>query len=57
VGAKYGRQEDLEGADDLKDSIAHLDQVSARIARLLADLTAPKPAPAADEPDQAAAGA
>jgi len=31
--------------------------VSARIARLLADLAAPKPTLAADEPDQPAAGA
>jgi hypothetical protein len=46
----------LESTDDLKDSIAHLDQVSAHIARLLADLAAPKPVPAANEPDQPAAG-
>jgi hypothetical protein len=50
-------KKDLENADDLKDSIAHLDQVSARIARLLADLAAPKPVPAADEPDRPATGA
>ena len=45
---------DLESADSLKDSIAHLDQVSARIARMLAGLAAPKRVPAADEPDPAA---
>jgi hypothetical protein len=50
-------RKDCESADDLKDSIAHLDQVSAHIARLLADLATPKPVPAADEPDQLAAGA
>lgn len=42
-------RKDLDTADDLKESIAHLDQVSARIARLLADLAASKPIPASDE--------
>jgi hypothetical protein len=31
--------------------------LSTRIARLMADLAVPKPVPAADEPDQPAAGA
>lgn len=50
-------RKDRESADDIKDSISHLDQVSARIARLLADLATPKPVPTVDEPDQPAAGA
>lgn len=37
-----GKRKDLERAGDLKESIAHLDQVSARIARMLADLATPK---------------
>jgi hypothetical protein len=52
-----GRPKDLETGDDLRESVQHLDQVSARIARLLADLAAPKPAQAADEPGQPAARA
>jgi hypothetical protein len=52
-----GKPKDLETGCNLRESIQRLDQVSARIARLLADLAAPKPMPAADDPDQPAAGA
>ena len=52
-----GKRKDLESGDDLRESITHLDQVSARISRLLADLAAPKPAPAADEQTEPPAGA
>lgn len=52
-----GKPKDLERGDDLRESIQHLDQVSARVSRLLADLAAPKPMPAADEPAEQLAGA
>ena len=52
-----GKPKGLVTGDDLRESIQRLDQVSARIARLLADLAAPKPVPAADDPDQPTAGA
>lgn len=49
-------KKDLETTDDLRQSIAHVDEVSARIARLLAELTAPKPAPVdEDAPGEAPA--
>lgn len=51
-----GKPKDLETGDNLRDSIQHLDQVSARISRLLADLAAPKPGVAIDEPDQSRPG-
>ena len=51
-----GKPKDLVTGDDVRESIQRLDQVSARIAHLLADLAAPKPVPPADEPDQPAAG-
>jgi hypothetical protein len=55
-GAGGAPCERLVTGDDLREPIQRLDQVSARIARLLADLAAPKPVPAADERDQPAAG-
>jgi hypothetical protein len=39
------KPKDLETGDDLRESIQHLDQVSGRVARLLADLAAPKSVP------------
>ena len=40
-----GKPRGLETGDDLRVPIQRLDQVRARIARLLADLAAPKPVP------------
>jgi hypothetical protein len=52
------KPKDLETGDDLRESIQHLDQVSGRVARLLADLAAPKPAPpAGDDQAEPSAGA
>jgi hypothetical protein len=45
------KRKELGSTDDLKASIAHVDQVSARIARLLADLSAPKPTAGPDGTD------
>lgn len=51
------KPKDLESTDDLRASIQHVDEVSARILRLLADLAAPKPAPGREEADQTPSGA
>jgi hypothetical protein len=45
------KHKELDSVDDLRDSITHLDQVSARISRLLTDLAAPKPTPEAEGDD------
>ena len=45
------KHKELDSVDDLRDSITHLDQVSARISRLLTDLAAPKPATEAEGDD------
>jgi hypothetical protein len=50
-----GKRKDLESTHDLKDSIAHLDQVSARITRSLADLSASKSGAAPDGADRGTA--
>jgi hypothetical protein len=49
-----GKPKDLKRGDDLRESIQHLDQLSARISRFLADLARPKPGPAdgADQPPE-----
>jgi hypothetical protein len=47
-----GKHKDLSSSDDLRGSIAHLDQVSARISRLSADLASRDATPAPDNSDQ-----
>ena len=42
-------KKDLNSSDDLRESIAHVDQVSARIARLIENLNRPKPSEQVEE--------
>lgn len=50
------KPKDFETGDDLRESIQHLDQVSARVSRLLADLAATKPTLAANDQTEPPAG-
>ena len=52
-----GKPKNLESTDDLRASIQHVDEVSARISRLLADLSAAKPTPGGEEAEQIPSGA
>jgi len=51
-----GKRQDLDSADDLRESIAHLDQVSARISRMLTELATRESTPASDDEDYSPAG-